>query len=45
VSRLRAALSYYAEFREEIDDRIDRNHALGIKLEAAWRAERGLPAV
>ena len=42
VSRLRAVLDYYAEFREEIDDRIDKNDELGLRLEAAWRVERGL---
>ena len=43
VSRIRSAIGYYAEFRAEIDDRVERNRALGKKLEAAWRAERGLP--
>jgi hypothetical protein len=42
-ARIRSAIGYYAEFRDEIDDRIERNRALGEKLEAAWRAERGLP--
>ena len=43
VSRLRSAIKYYAEFRDEIDDRVNRNNALAEELEAAWRAERGLP--
>jgi hypothetical protein len=42
-SSIQAAMRYYDEFRDEIDDRIERNRALGIRLEAAWRAERGLP--
>jgi hypothetical protein len=36
-------MAYYAEFQDEIDDRIECNRALGVQLEAAWRAERGLP--
>ncbi len=42
-SRIRAAIGYYAEFRDEIDDRVRRNNALADELESAWRAERGLP--
>lgn len=42
-SRIRAAIGYYMEFREEIDDWVARNNALADRLEAAWRAERGLP--
>jgi hypothetical protein len=42
-SSIQTAMNYYAEFREEIDDRIENNRALGEQLEAAWRAERGLP--
>jgi hypothetical protein len=44
LEKVRAAMAYYTEFREEIDDRIERNRALARELEAAWRAERGLPA-
>jgi hypothetical protein len=41
---IRAAMAYYAEFRDEIDDRIERNRTMAAQLNAAWRAERGLPA-
>jgi len=39
---IQAAMDYYAEFQAEIDDRIERNRALAVQHEAAWRAERGL---
>jgi hypothetical protein len=42
-SSIRDAMRYYAEFQDEIDDRIERNRALAAEHEAAWRAERGLP--
>jgi hypothetical protein len=41
---IQAAMDYYAEFQDEIDDRIERNKAAAAQHEAAWRAERGLPA-
>lgn len=41
---LRAALSYYAEFPDEIDARIASNNALAEKLEARWRREQELLA-
>jgi hypothetical protein len=40
---IRAAMAYYAEFREEIDDRIEKNRMFGEQHRAAWRAARGLP--
>ncbi len=43
VARLRSAIGYYAEFRDEINDRVNQNDALAKKFEAAWRAEQGLP--
>jgi hypothetical protein len=42
-SSIEDAMRYYAEFKAEIDDRIERNRALAAQHEAAWRAERGLP--
>jgi hypothetical protein len=39
---IHAAMKYYAEFQDEIDDRIQRNRAAAAQHEAAWRAERGL---
>jgi len=44
LEKIRAAMAYYTEFREEIDDRIERNRALARELEGAWRAKQGLPA-
>jgi hypothetical protein len=43
TSSIQAAMDYYAEFRDEIDDRIEKNRALAAQHEAAWRAERSLP--
>jgi hypothetical protein len=40
---IQAAMGYYADFQDEIDDRIRRNRALAAQHEATWRAERGLP--
>ena len=40
-SSIEDAMRYYAEFKDEIDDRIERNRALAAQHEAAWRAERG----
>ena len=42
-SSIEDAMRYYAEFRDEIHERIERNRALAAQHEAAWRAERGLP--
>jgi hypothetical protein len=42
---VRAAVAYYQEFPEEIDDRIQKSRALAEQHRAAWRAERGLPPV
>lgn len=39
---LRAALAYYAEFREEIDDWIAWNRAEADRLEREWRREQRL---
>jgi hypothetical protein len=40
---IQAAMDYYAEFQEEIDERIERNRVVAVQHEAAWRVERGLP--
>lgn len=40
---VRAAITYYAEFRDEIDERVELNRTVGDRHRAAWRAERGLP--
>jgi len=39
---VRAALAYYAEFREEIDEWIAWNRAEADRLERDWRRERKL---
>ena len=39
---IQAAMDYYAEFQDEVDDRIERNRALAAQHEAVWRAGRGL---
>ncbi len=39
---LRAALAYYAEFRDEIDDWIAWNRAEADRLEREWRREQRL---
>jgi hypothetical protein len=38
--RVRAAVNYYAEYPDEIDDWIDANDALATEHEAAWRREQ-----
>src|SRR5436190_7933421 len=43
VSAVRAAITYYDEFRDEIDAWVDWNDRLAGQHRAAWRAERGLP--
>ena len=42
-SKIETAMAYYAEFHDEIDQRIELNRTRGAQLEAAWRAGRGLP--
>ena len=37
-----AALGYYAEYRQETDDWIERNDTLMADAEAAWRRRRAL---
>lgn len=41
---VRSAISYYAEFRDEIDAWIDSNRRIGEEYKRQWLAERGLPA-
>ncbi len=41
---IRAALSYYAEFPDEINEWIASNNALADRLEAQWRREQELLA-
>jgi hypothetical protein len=41
-SAIQVAMDYYAEFQDEIDDRIKRNRVIAAQHEAAWHAERGL---
>jgi hypothetical protein len=41
---VRDAIAYYAEFRDEINARVEANDALAREHRARWRAERGLPA-
>lgn len=41
---VRAALAYYAEFRDEIDDWIAWNRGESERLEREWRRERKLGA-
>lgn len=38
--QVRAAVRYYSEFPEEIDERIRRNQEESEAAEAAWRRER-----
>ena len=40
IWKVRAALSYYADFRDEIDAEIERDSRLAEREEARWRAER-----
>jgi hypothetical protein len=42
MSQVRAAVTYYAEFQDEIDDRIRRNLAEADAAEARWRREQNL---
>ena len=40
IWKVRAALSYYADFRDEIDAELERDGRLAEREEARWRAER-----
>lgn len=40
--QVRAASGYYAEFKEEVDNRISRNRQEGERLYALWEAEQNL---
>jgi uncharacterized protein (DUF433 family) len=42
VSRVRAAVRYYAANRDEVDQFAARAIAVGERAEAAWRAEQEL---
>jgi uncharacterized protein (DUF433 family) len=44
VSKVRAAVRYYAAYREEIDEVAARETAAAERAEAAWRAEQELLA-
>ncbi|MGH3050221.1 MAG: DUF433 domain-containing protein [Gaiellaceae bacterium] len=38
VSRVQAAVEYYAHYRDEVDDITEREHTAAERAEAAWRA-------
>ena len=40
LGKVRAALAYYAEFRDEVDTEIERDRRFAEREEARWRAER-----
>lgn len=40
-----AALDYYADYRQEIDEWIERNQALAEDSEASWRRRQDTPLV
>lgn len=42
--RVRAAVRYYAAFRDELDELAAREHAVAERAEDAWRAEQELLA-
>ena len=44
VSHIRAAIGYYAEYRDEIDAWVERNNSLAERLEAEWRAAQAARA-
>jgi uncharacterized protein (DUF433 family) len=44
VAKVRAAVSYYAAYRSEVDDTAERETAAAERAEAAWRAEQELLA-
>jgi hypothetical protein len=45
VRDVETTLAYWAEYREEIDDLIDRHHASQEEALAAWERRRALDAV
>ena len=45
VRDVETALAYWAEYRDEIDDLIDRHHASQDEALAAWERRRALDAV
>jgi uncharacterized protein (DUF433 family) len=44
VMKVRAAVRYYAAYRDEVDDVAEREKAAAERAEAAWRAEQELLA-
>jgi uncharacterized protein (DUF433 family) len=40
VAHVRAAIRYYAQYKDEIDEYIERMHAAAEFAEAAWRREQ-----
>ncbi|HEY3185233.1 MAG TPA: DUF433 domain-containing protein [Gaiellaceae bacterium] len=44
VTKVRAAVRYYAAYRDEVDDVAERERAAAERAEAAWRAEQELLA-
>ena len=44
VARVRAAVRYYAAYRDEVDNTAERETAAAERAEAAWRAEQELLA-
>lgn len=45
VADVEAALSYWADYREEIDDLVSRHHASQDEALAAWERRRALNAI
>jgi hypothetical protein len=45
VRDVETALAYWAEYRDEIDDLIDRHHTSQDEALAAWERRRALDAV
>jgi hypothetical protein len=45
VPDIEAALSYWADYREEIDDLVSRHHASQDEALAAWERRRALDAI
>ena len=44
IGQVQSAARYYEEFREEVDDWLDRLDAEADRAEAEWRRLQGLPA-
>src|SRR5438093_12779648 len=44
VAKVRAAVRYYAAYRDEVDNNAERETAAAERAEAAWRAEQELLA-